>query len=191
MIPQYFKFHTCIANYADCGENSGSFLSNETLFPAMKKVIKANDYVFIQFGHNDKTTTADEYKNNLNTYISECREVGAIPILVTPPVRRNFKDDNKTLTSSSLHVNSVGVDLPAAMKEVAAANDVPLIDLTSKSKDLVESLGVDGCKKLYLTMEEDGVEDHTHFSEYGANQMAKLVVQGIKELHLPLASNLR
>lgn len=77
------------------------------------------------------------------------------------------------------------------MKEVAAANNVPLIDLTSKSKALVESLGIDGCKKLYLAKEKDGVDDNTHFSECGANEMAKLVVDGIKELNLPLTSNLR
>ncbi|MDS0526300.1 rhamnogalacturonan acetylesterase [Clostridium sp. SHJSY1] len=191
MIPQYFKSHTCIANYADCGESSSTFLNTATLFPYIKQILKPNDYVLIQFGHNDKTSTADEYSNNLNTYVSECRKVGAIPVLVTPPVRRNFNSDNKTLSDTSLHVNSFGVNLPGIMKEVAIKNNVPLIDLTSKSKELVESLGIDGCKKLYLTMEDDGIEDHTHFSEYGANEMAKLVVQEIKELKIPITSKLR
>jgi lysophospholipase L1-like esterase len=192
VLPQYFKFQTCIANYADCGEGSASFLNKYALFPTMKQIIKANDYVFIQFGHNDKTTTVDEYKNNLNRYITDIRKVGAIPILVTPPVRREFNRDKKTLSSTSIHINSIGVDLPAAMKEVAAKNNVPLIDLTSKSKALVESLGVEGCKKLYLTKKKDGVEDRTHFSdEYGANEMTKFIVEGIKGLNIPLASNIR
>ncbi len=47
-----------IANYGDSGESSGSFLSNAALFPTMRPLIKANDLVLIQFGHNDKTTSA-------------------------------------------------------------------------------------------------------------------------------------
>ena len=191
MLPQNFKLGTCIANYADCGESSGSFLSNSKLFPAIKKVLKANDYVLIQFGHNDKSTTTADYKKNLNTYISDCKKVGAIPILVTPPVRRVFNSDKKTLTPTALHINTVGTDIPTAMKEVATANNVKLIDLTSKSKSLVESLGIEGSKKLYLTTAKDGFDDNTHFSEYGATEMSKLVIQGIKELKLPLVSNLR
>jgi lysophospholipase L1-like esterase len=37
----------------------------------------------------------------------------------------------------------------------------------------------------------DGVTDNTHFSPYGATQMAGLVVQGIQEQNLPLAAHLR
>lgn len=34
----------------------------------------------------------------------------------------------------------------------------------------------------------DGVKDDTHFQEYGAEQIARLVAQGIRELNIPLSS---
>jgi hypothetical protein len=50
-----------IANYADSGESSGSFLHNSALFPALASKVRANDAVFIQLGHNDKQTSAAAY----------------------------------------------------------------------------------------------------------------------------------
>jgi lysophospholipase L1-like esterase len=105
-------------------------------------------------------------------------------------VRRAFSGTK--LTSTALHVNGAGVDLPAAMKEVAAAQKVQLIDLTTKSKNLVESLGPTASQKIYLTAASDGVTDNTHFSEYGATQLAGLVLQGINELKItPITNYLR
>ncbi|NOU62859.1 DNRLRE domain-containing protein [Paenibacillus sp. LMG 31461] len=188
MFPQYFKKGTFIANYADSGENAGSFLNGTLFFKALIAKVKANDYVFIQFGHNDKTTTKADYQANLTSMINQTKEKGAIPVLVTPPVRRLFNSDNTTLSTTALHVNSLGVNLPAAMKEVATTTGIKLIDLTAKSKTLIESLGVEGSKKIYMTVEAN---DNTHFNEYGANEMAKLVVQAIQELNIPIEANIR
>jgi lysophospholipase L1-like esterase len=190
ILPQYFKLGTSIANYADSGENSGSFLASQALFPTMKALIKTNDYVFIQFGHNDKDTDKATYEANLTKMIQGVRQQGGIPILVTPPVRRLFGTNGK-LTPTALHVNNLGVDLPAAMKEVAAANNVPLIDLTARSKALVETLGSTASGQLYLTVANDGIADNTHFNAFGAGQMANLVLQGIRDLNLPLVGRLR
>jgi hypothetical protein len=55
---------------------------------------------------------------------------------------------------------------------LAAAHDVPLIDLTAKTKALVESLGVEGSKALYLYNEK---RDNTHTSARGATAYAELV----------------
>ena len=95
------------------------------------------------------------------------------------------------LTSTALHVNGVGVDLPAQMRSLASSLNVPLIDLTAKSKALVESLGPTGSAQIYLRQAVDGVKDDTHFSEYGAGRMTDLVVQGIRERHLSLVTYLR
>jgi lysophospholipase L1-like esterase len=178
-----------VANYGDSGESSGSFLNNATLFPTMRPLIRSGDLVFIQFGHNDKTTTAAGYRNNLTAMINGVRGRGGVPVLVTPPVRRLFSGTQ--LTDTALHVNSLGVHLPAEMKSVGAAQNVPVIDLTAKSEVLVESLGPSASARLYLTAAADGVTDNTHFSELGATQMTDLVVQGIRENHLPLVGFLR
>lgn len=190
ILPQYFKMGTSIANYGDSGENSSSFLSAAALFPTMKALVKTNDFVLIQFGHNDKDTSKATYQANLISMINGVRQRGGTPVLVTPPVRRLFGSDGK-LTATALHINNLGVDLPAAMREVAAANNVPLIDLTAKSKVLIEGLGSTGSASIYLTVANDGVSDNTHFSAYGAGQMANLVLQGIRELNLSIVSRLR
>ncbi|WP_435875694.1 hypothetical protein [Nonomuraea jabiensis] len=123
-LPQYFKLGLSVADYSDSGESSGSFLSNSALFPAMKPLIRSGDTVLIQFGHNDKSTTASAFSSNLTSLVSQVRSRGGVPVLVTPPVRRLF-DSGARLTSTALHVNGVGVDLPATMRQVAAAQARP------------------------------------------------------------------
>ena len=178
-----------VANYADSGESSGSFLRNSALFPALLPKVKANDAVFIQFGHNDKQTSASAFRSNLTSMITQVRAKGGVPVLVTPPVRRLF--DGSRLTSTALHVNGVGVNLPAEMRSVGTAQRVPVIDLTARSKALVESLGPSASAQLFLRSSVDGVTDNTHFSQYGASQMGGLVLQSIREQRLPLAAYLR
>jgi lysophospholipase L1-like esterase len=189
MITAHVGPGAVVANYADSGESSGSFLANRALFPALLSHVGSGDLVFIQFGHNDKTTSASTYRANLTSMITQIRGKGGVPVLVTPPVRHLFSGDR--LTSTALHVNSVGVDLPAEMRAVGSAQHVPVIDLTAKSAALVESLGPTASAQLYLRASVDGVTDNTHFSPYGATQMAGLVVQGVQEQNLPLAAHLR
>ena len=189
ILPASFGPGAVIANYADSGESSGSFLANSLLYPAIVAKLKPNDLVFIQFGHNDKTTTAADYRSHLTTMVNEARAKGGVPVLVTPPVRHLFSGSQ--LTSTALHVNSVGVNLPAEMRAVASSLSVPLIDLTAKSAALVTSLGPTASAALYLQASVDGVSDNTHFSQYGATTMAGLVVQGIQERNLALVPYLR
>jgi hypothetical protein len=91
------------------------------------------------------------------------------PVLVTPVVRRWFSSDGTLNNGTALLVN--GVDHPAFIRSVAAAG-VPLIDLTAKTKALVEPLGMEGSKALYLYTEK---RDNTHTSVHGAAVYADLV----------------
>jgi lysophospholipase L1-like esterase len=185
-LPQYFAVGLSVANYADSGESSGSFLANSALWPTVRPLITPNDYVFIQLGHNDKTVTKSAYQSNLTALVTGVKARGGTPVLVTPPVRRWFTNNNtgSQLDSTGLLVNGQGVDLPAAMREVARAQNTALIDLTARSKVLVEGLGPVASGKIYLTKATDGVDDRTHFSSYGANEMAKLVIQGAQAANL-------
>jgi lysophospholipase L1-like esterase len=189
MLPTNVRNGAVIANYSDSGESSGSFLANRALFPTMKPLIKSKDLVLIQFGHNDKTTSQTTFRNNLTALVNGVRERGGIPVLVTPPVRRLFSGNK--LTGTALHINSVGVDLPAVIRALGKSANVPVIDLTAKSKALVEGLGPSGSQRIYLSQANDGVNDNTHFSSYGATQMSNLVVQGIREQNLSLVPFLR
>ncbi|MDT7784335.1 MAG: hypothetical protein QOF58_2754 [Pseudonocardiales bacterium] len=185
-LPASVRSGAVIANYGDSGESSGSFLSNSALFPTMKPLIKSKDLVFIQLGHNDKTTSATAFRDNLTRLVNGVRERGGVPVLMTPPVRRLFSGNK--LTGTALHINSVGADLPAVIRALGRSANVPVIDLTAKSKTLVESMGPSASQALYLTREAG---DNTHFSAQGAAEMAGLVVQGVRELNLPLAGYLR
>ena len=189
MLPASVGPGAVIANYADAGESSGSFLANPVLFPAIVAKVKPGDLVFIQFGHNDKTTTASAYRSHLTTMVDEVRAKGGVPVLVTPMVRHLF--NGTQLTPTAMQVNSIGVDLPAQMRAVGTALKVPVIDLTAKSAALVTSLGPTASAALYLRASVDGVTDNTHFSQYGATKMASLVLQGIREQHLSLVQYLR
>ncbi|WP_188194666.1 discoidin domain-containing protein [Nonomuraea sp. SYSU D8015] len=65
------------------------------------------------------------------------------------------------------------------------------VDLTAASEALVEGLGPNGSAALYLTQATDGVTDNTHFSSYGANEMAKLVLRRMREMNLSPVPYLR
>ncbi len=186
LLPTRVRSGAVVANYGDSGESSGSFLANAALFPTMKPLIKSKDLVFIQFGHNDKDTTATAFRDNLTKLVNGVRERGGTAVLVTPPVRRLFSGSK--LTPTALHVNGRGVDLPAVIRALGQSANVPVIDLTAKSKALVESLGPTASQELFLTREAN---DNTHFSVYGATRMADLVVQGVRERNLSLVGFLR
>ncbi|KJK33024.1 rhamnogalacturonan acetylesterase [Lentzea aerocolonigenes] len=185
-LPTRLRKGAVVANYGDSGESSGSFLSNRALFPTMKPLIKSKDLVFIQLGHNDKDPTATAFRDNLTRLVNGVRERGGAPVLMTPPVRRLF--NGSKLTGTALHVNNKGVDLPAVIRALGRSAGVPVIDLTAKSKTLVESMGPSASQALFLTREAG---DNTHFSARGGSEMAGLVVQGVRELNLPLAAYLR
>lgn len=96
-------------------------------------------YVLIQFGHNDQpgkpgrtTDLYKEYPANLARYVTEAREAGAIPVLVTPLTRRSFKN------------GSLQDDLEAwaeAVRKVAKDMNVPLVDLHKTSVEAVQAMG--------------------------------------------------
>jgi lysophospholipase L1-like esterase len=187
-IPQFFDQGLSVANYADSGESSGSFLANSRLFPAMRPLIGEGDVVLIQFGHNDKQTSAASFRANLTSMINSVRAEGGTPVLVTPIVRRWFNSDGTLNNGTALHVNGVGVDLPAQMRGLAQQLGVDLIDLTALSKRLVEQMGPEGSKALFLTNEAG---DNTHTSERGATEFARLVLGELRAQQILPATQFR
>lgn len=171
-LPQYLRKGVSVANYADSGESTVTYLAEPRLWATVQPLIRHGDLVLIQLAHNDKTTDEATYRANLETLVEGVREKGGNPVLVTPIVRRWFNSDGTLNNGTALLVNGLGVDHPAVIRSVAAAEDVPLIDLTAKTKTLVESLGVEGSKAIYLYNEK---RDNTHTSVHGATVYAGLV----------------
>ncbi|MEU5093486.1 rhamnogalacturonan acetylesterase [Streptomyces sp. NPDC020996] len=180
-LPQYLRRGLSVANYADSGESTVSYLGNPQLWGTVQPLIRPGDLVLIQLAHNDKTTDEATYRANLETLVAGVREKGGEPVLVTPIVRRWFNSDGTLNNNTALLVNGLGVDHPAVIRSVAAAEGVPLVDLTARTKALVESLGVEGSKAIYLYNEK---KDNTHTSVHGATVYAGLVRDELVAQHL-------
>ncbi|MFD3374763.1 MULTISPECIES: rhamnogalacturonan acetylesterase [unclassified Streptomyces] len=180
-LPQYLRKGVSVANYGDSGESTVTYLADPRLFATVQPLIRKGDLVLVQLAHNDKQTDEATYRANLETLVAGVRDKGGRPVLVTPIVRRWFNSDGTLNNGTALLVNGLGVDHPAVTRSVAAAQDVPLIDLTARTKALVESLGVEGSKALYLYNEK---RDNTHTSAYGATAYAQLVRDELLAQHL-------
>ncbi|MEU8852607.1 rhamnogalacturonan acetylesterase [Streptomyces sp. NPDC048564] len=179
-LPQYLRKGLSVANYADSGESTVSYLADSRLWATVQPRIRRGDLVLIQLAHNDKATDGATYRANLETLVAGVRATGGKPVLVTPIVRRWFNVDGTLNNDTALLVNGLGVDHPAVIRSVAA-DDVLLIDLTAKTKALVESLGVEASKALYLYNDK---RDNTHTSVHGATTYASLVRDELVARHL-------
>jgi lysophospholipase L1-like esterase len=187
MLPRFFLPGIVIANHAESGETTKSFVGEHRLAKIMT-AMKPGDYLFIQFAHNDMKPGAvplNEYKNLLTDYIAQTRVKGATPVLVTAVNRRTFDDAGKI-------TNSLG-PYPDAMREIAAQQKVALIDLNAMSKTLFDAMGPEGTLKAFMHYPADSfpgqtaaIEDNTHFNSYGAYELARCVVHGIRVANLPL-----
>jgi lysophospholipase L1-like esterase len=180
-LPQFLRKGVSVANYADSGESTVTYLENPLLWGTVQPLIHPGDLVLVQLAHNDKTTDEATYRANLETLVAGIRDKGGRPVLVTPIVRRWFNADGTLNNDIALLVNGLGVDLPGVIRSVAATEGVTLIDLTAQTKTLVESLGVEGSKALYLYNEK---KDNTHTSAHGATVYAGLVRDALVARHL-------
>lgn len=191
VLPDFFTSNVTINNHAVNGRSTRSFIEEKRWDSIYNKLSK-NDYVFIQFGHNDQkendpkryTNPNTAYRANLIKFITETRSKGAIPVLFTSIVRRNF-NENGTLVDS--HGN-----YPLQVRLIAQEYNVPLIDLQYLTEKLEESYGVEESKKLHLHFAKgenpyfpEGKDDDTHLSKLGANEVANLAV---KELAIKVES---
>lgn len=187
VLPQFFNAKAVIDNRAVNGRSSRSFIT-EMRWDSIVKTLKKDDYVFIQFGHNDQkindpkryTNPHTAYRNNLIRFILETRKKGAAPILFSSIVRRNFNDEGTLVDTHG--------EYPMEMRLVADEFNVPFIDLQYQTELLEVSYGVEGSKKLHLHFEpeenpyyKDGKHDDTHLSKLGATEIAKLAIIQLKK----------
>lgn len=190
MLPRFFKRGVAIANHAESGESLKSFVGERRLAKILE-TIRTGDYLLIQFAHNDQKPGASHldasttYKEMLKLYIDEARKRKAIPVLVTSMHRRNFDAEGKI-------VNTLA-DYPEAMRELARQENMPLIDLNAMSRKLFEALGPSGTLKAFVHYpagtfpgQEQDLKDDTHFNSYGAYELARCVVEGMKANRLGL-----
>lgn len=194
VLPQFFNENVLVKNHAVNGRSTRSFI-NEKRWDSVYNQLNKGDYVFIQFGHNDQkendstryTNPHTAYRQNLIRLVEDSRRKGAIPILFTSIVRRNFNEHGTLVDTHGSY--------PQEVRLVANEYEVPLIDLQYETELLEASLGIDGSKKLHLHYAPneigyypEGKEDDTHLSILGAKEVAKLVVKNL-EKEIPIFTN--
>lgn len=195
MLPAFFGPGVAVANHAESGLSLGSFIGSHRLAKVLR-VLKPGDYLFIEFGHNDQKEHGSgdgpygSYTERLRLFIAEARRHGGRPVLVTPTSRRTFGADG--------HIeNSLG-DYPAAMRQVAREENVPLIDLNAFTTSLYEALGPEESKRAFVHYPANTypdqpapLADNTHFNPYGAYEVARCVVSALPAQVPALARQLR
>lgn len=191
----FFDSTVSVENHAMNGRSTKSFME-EGRWASVVEKLKKDDWVFIQFGHNDEVpskvgryTTPEEFQHNLRTYVRETRNKGANPVFLTPVARRKF-DEQGNLQDTHAQYSQL-------VREVADRERVPLIDLDKMSQQLLSDMGEEKSKYLYLHLAANehpnyptGKEDDTHFNELGARMMAQLVLAEIRQLDLEIAERI-
>ncbi|MEP7341763.1 MAG: pectinesterase family protein [Acidobacteriota bacterium] len=192
LLPVFFGDGVAIKNHAMNGRSTKSFI-DEGRWDAVLKHLRAGDWVFIQFGHNDEkkedptryAAPQGDYRKNLTRFVEEARGKGAHPVLLTPVMRRRFDKEGKFFDTHG--------EYPDAVRALAKELNVPLIDLHKSTQSLIERHGPEGSKKLFLWIGPteykslpNGKQDDTHFSEYGAREVAALAVANVRTLNLKL-----
>jgi lysophospholipase L1-like esterase len=187
MIPRFFKPGVAISNHAESGLSLGSFIGSRRLIKILS-IFKPGDYVFVEFGHNDEKEKGPNdgpyksYSERLHFFATEVKKKGGNLVIVTPTARRSFGEDGKMKNTHG--------DYPDAARKAAKKEGVPLIDLTSLSTTLFETLGPENSKKAFVIFPELGLKDNTHFNPYGAYELAKIIATAIKEQKLDIAKYL-
>lgn len=202
----FFSEDIRVDNHAKNGRSSKSFI-DEGLWDEVINQVKPGDYVFIQFGHNDEkanekrhTDPGSTFDDNLRRFVNETRAKGGIPVLFNSIVRRNFRDNQNAVAEDDVRRDVSKETTPVegdslidthgkyldSPRNVAKELDVPFIDMNKMTHDLVQGLGAEASKQLYVWVPEGvcaacpkGREDNTHLNIYGARTIAGMAVDAI------------
>ncbi|MGE4512682.1 MAG: rhamnogalacturonan acetylesterase [Chryseobacterium sp.] len=192
MLPIVMTSGIVIQNHATNGRSSKSFRT-EARWDKVMKQLKKGDFVIIQFGHNDQkvndssrfTNPYTQYRANLERYVNETRAKGATPILMTSIVRRNFNENGVLVDTHK--------EYPLVVRMVANNLKVAFVDLQLLTEQMEISYGPEKSKKLHLHFAEGenpyypiGKDDDTHLSKLGAETVAKLAANSLKNLNIGL-----
>jgi lysophospholipase L1-like esterase len=192
MIPAAFEpGKVAVANYAESGESLSSFIAAKR-FEKILSLMKPGDYAFVEFGHNDQKQKGEgigaftSYATQLKFFIREVKKKGGIPVLVTSVQRRSF--------DSAGRITETLGDYPEANRRVAKEEDVALIDLNAMSKIMYEAWGPDESIKAFVHFpantfpgQRTALKDNTHFTPFGAYEISRIIIEGIRNNNLHLA----
>ncbi len=184
MLPRFLKPGVAVANHAESGLSLRSFKAQKRL-DKMLASLRPGDFVLVQFGHNDqkdKTPGAGPfttYKSNLKDFVARVRAGGGKPVLVAPMDRRRFGPDGRAQPTLAEYAEAV--------RQVGNEESLPVIDLNRMSLAFHTALGPEVSKRAFVHYpmgtfpgQKEELKDDTHHNAYGAYELAKCVVEGIK-----------
>lgn len=197
MIPRWFTDKVAISNHAESGLTVRTFLDGHRLDKVLS-MLKKGDYVVCEFGHNDQKEKRPgdgawyHFAHGLKTFIDRVCAANGHIIFITPTQRRSFDEATHT------KIQETHLDYPDAMRAVAKREGVPVIELHDMTRTFFEALGYEGSKKALVHYpantfpgQDKPLADNTHFNPYGAYEVAKMVLMGMKQLQLPVIGELK
>ncbi|WP_228710865.1 rhamnogalacturonan acetylesterase [Saccharobesus litoralis] len=191
----FFADDVKVINYAKNGRSTRTFIE-EGRWQTLMNNLQAGDYVFIQFGHNDESvkkkdryTTPEQYKANLQRFIADVRQKQASPVLLSSITRRYFKKGVIQPTHPYVPI----------VRDIAQADpSLAFIDMEQVTRDYFNALGDELSAIRFMHIKANlhpnypnGVRDDTHLNQFGAREVAQLVLLQLKNSQHPLSQKLR
>jgi lysophospholipase L1-like esterase len=192
MLAEHYTSQVSVDNRALGGRTARRFI-DEGHLDGIWRDIRAGDYLLVQFGTNDGHTSATytlngqtipyylepqtAFKSWLQRYVDGAKARGVQLVFVTPPPRNS---------AYCTGANGTGAHAQA-MRELAAANGVPLVDLNASMVELLKNTCPAPVPERIYLVRADGSIDGTHFQEYGARVMSSMVAQAMARAGLSIA----
>lgn len=170
MLPFFISGELTVSNHSHSGLTTESFRQEgHAAIPFTR--CKPGDYMLFQFGHNDQKLmhlkAQEGYLANLEAYITECRERGVHPLLVTPVARNTWRGNDG-------QYNDLLQEYADACLEIGKCMSVPVLDLHRLSMEFILRLQKENAKKYFYP------SDYTHHNDFGAKKMAGMICAEIR-----------
>ncbi len=162
-----------VCNQAHSGLTTNCF-REDGHWELVKANLRPGDVFLFGFGHNDQKRRNlkpyDQFAANIRQYVMEAREMGAVPVLVTPMSRIPSRDQDGWYDLLEAYADSIrGVG-----REMGAA----VIDLHSLTFERFCAMGTEGCQNYF--------NDTTHVNDYGGALLADLMAREIRGRRMEL-----
>lgn len=174
-----------INNVAIGGRSSKTFIQEGRL-AGLKDAVKPGDFMFIQWGHNDRyfgtndrQVPADSFPYYVQQYVDSAKKWGATPVLVSP---MNMNTGTRNVFTE---YNARGM-----METIAKNSKIPFVDLNIKSYNYYTKNNATYVSRfLFKTLQageypaySDGVNDGTtHFQEMGSMNHAQFIAEDLED----------